>query len=109
MSLWLGILSNQITAPSESTDIALAHNGFPYITAYPWSNGFGTKYADPSTLPSATAFGTTFSTIGSSISVAHQSSPYITAYPFSGGFGTKYANPSTLPANTGRTAAFSLN
>ena len=32
-------------------DIAVAHSTSPYITAYPWSSGFGTKYANPATLP----------------------------------------------------------
>jgi hypothetical protein len=33
------------------TALAVAHLNSPYITAYPWSGGFGTKYSDPSTLP----------------------------------------------------------
>jgi hypothetical protein len=32
-------------------DIAVAHFTSPYISVYPWSSGFGTKYANPSTLP----------------------------------------------------------
>jgi len=29
----------------------VAYNASPYINAYPWSPGFGTKYANPGTLP----------------------------------------------------------
>ena len=50
MSLWLGILGGQITLTATNA-IAVAHSNTPYITAYPWSAGFGTKYADPATLP----------------------------------------------------------
>jgi DNA-binding beta-propeller fold protein YncE len=35
----------------DGADIALTHATSPYISAYPWSSGFGTKYANPATLP----------------------------------------------------------
>jgi hypothetical protein len=69
----------------------------PYISAYPWDSGFGTKYANPSTLPTGTGRGVAFSPDGADIAVVHNSSPYVTTYPWSSGFGTKYANPATLP------------
>ena len=31
--------------------IAVAHDTTPYISVYPWSSGFGTKYTNPATLP----------------------------------------------------------
>ena len=40
--------------------IAVAHDVSPYISVYPWSSGFGTKYADPATLPTGTGFGVAF-------------------------------------------------
>ena len=43
-------------------DIAVAHAGSPYVTAYPWTpgSGFGTKYPNPSTLPAGTGRGAAF-------------------------------------------------
>jgi hypothetical protein len=32
-------------------DLGVAHEGSPYVTVYPWNNGYGTKYANPSTSP----------------------------------------------------------
>jgi hypothetical protein len=74
--------------------------------AYSWSNGFGTKYSDPSTTPTNDAFAISFSSSGNSIAVTHDATPYVSVYPWSNGFGTKYANPATLPASTGRAVAF---
>jgi hypothetical protein len=87
--------------------IAVAHGTSPYISVYPWSNGFGTKYANPGTLPNGTGYGVAFSPSGNAIAVAHLNSPYVSAYPWSSGFGTKYANPGTLPNGTGYGVAFS--
>lgn len=33
------------------TSLALASASSPYVTAYDWDSGFGTKYSDPSTPP----------------------------------------------------------
>ena len=95
--------------PPYAGTIAVAHGTSPYITAYTFNSGsgFGTKYSNPSTLPTSTGRGVAFSPDNSAIAVPHESSPYITAYPWSAsGFGTKYSNPSTLPASTGRGVAF---
>jgi hypothetical protein len=78
----------------------------PFVTAYPWSSGFGTKYSNPATLPANNGLGVDFTTAGDAIAVAHYTSPFISAYPWSSGFGTKYANPATLPANGGKGVAF---
>jgi hypothetical protein len=88
--------------------IAAAHISSPFITAYPWSgSGFGTKFADPATLPPATGRGVAFSPSGNAIAVAHSTSPFITAYPWSGsGFGTKFADPATLPPFQCNSVAF---
>ena len=42
--------------------IAVANSISPYIAAYPWSSatGFGTKYSDPSTLPTGAGYGVAF-------------------------------------------------
>ena len=80
-----------------------------FITVYPWSSGFGTKYANPATLPTGTGQTVAFSPNGADIAVAHSTTPFITAYPWSSGFGTKYSNPATLPTGTSAGVAFSPN
>ena len=89
--------------------IAVAHATTPYITAYPWpSSGFGTKFANPGTLPVSHAYGVAFSPAGTEIAVAHATTPFITAYPWSSsGFGTKFADPGTLPEGIAYGVAFS--
>jgi hypothetical protein len=89
--------------------IALVGQNSPRIHAYPWTDasGFGTKYANPSTLPPTVPQGVAFSQSGNDIAVATYGTPFITAYPFLNGFGTKYSNPATLPANLGQSVAFS--
>jgi hypothetical protein len=81
--------------------IAIAHNTAPYITVYPWNAGFGTKYANPATLPTGDGNGVAFSPSGNDIAVAHFTAPYISVYPWNAGFGTKYANPATPPTGIG--------
>jgi hypothetical protein len=78
------------------------------VGAYQWSgSGFGTKFANPATLPVGSGYSVAFSPAGDAIAVAHNDSPFITAYPWgNGGFGTKYANPATLPTDLGVTVAF---
>ena len=42
--------------------LAVAHDALPRITAYPWSSsGFGTKFADPATLPTGDGYGVAIS------------------------------------------------
>ena len=81
--------------------IAAASTASPFIHAYSWSasTGFGTKYANPSVLPSGLACGVHFSPAEDAIAVATSTTPYIHAYAWSSstGFGTKYANPAIIP------------
>ena len=100
--------SNSVT-PVAPQYIAVTHDTTPFVSAYPWSgSGFGTKFANPATLPTGIGFAPAFSPAGDAIAVAHDVSPVITAYPWSGsGFGTKFANPATLPVGTGGGVAFS--
>ena len=86
--------------------IAVSSTGSPYIQAYPWSSGFGTKYANPATLPAGQGNEVAWSANGTVIAVAHNFTPYISAYSWSSGFGTKYANPATLPTGGARGLAF---
>ena len=60
-----------------SGNIAVVHQSSLFITAYPWTSGqgFGTKYSDPSTLPTSTGYSVAWSPDGSDIAVAHLNSP----------------------------------
>jgi hypothetical protein len=81
--------------------VAISSYSTPYITAYPWASGsgFGTRYANPSTLPTPYCTNVAFNYPGTAIAVTHNNTPFIAAYPWSaGGFGVKYANPGTLPS-----------
>lgn len=86
--------------------IALSDGTTPFVYAYPWALGFGTKYSNPSTLPASTGYGVRFSPSGTQIAVGHATSPYISTYPWSPGFGTKYANPGTIIFATTYSIAF---
>ena len=44
----------------SGSDIAVAHFTSPFISVYPWSSGFGAKYADPATLVAGLANGVAF-------------------------------------------------
>lgn len=98
MSLWLGILSGQLTAPPfvRQRDIALNNWDFPYVTTYQWSAGFGTKYADPATAPPGRGYGTSFTSSDNAIAISGMGSPRVAVYPWNQGFGTKYADPATI-------------
>jgi len=74
----------------------------------PWSSsGFGTKYADPTTVLPNLGYSVAFSPAGDSMVVTHINTPNVIAYPWSSsGFGTKYANPTTLPNGDGNGVAF---
>jgi WD40 repeat protein len=101
-------------SPSGNT-IAIAHEDSPRLSAYPWSgSGFGTKYANPSPIPGAFAYGVAFNPQETAIAVAHDpdgSSSTVSVYEWStaSGFGTKYANPAVAPAGQGLCVSFSTS
>lgn len=111
MTPMLGIMaSSRLSAPVGSSFVAVGHSITPFISTYAWSDatGFGSKFADPATLPTAYVAGTAFNPSNSAISFAIDASPFVSIYPWSGsGFGTKYANPATLPTASGITTAWS--
>ena len=54
----LNLIKGAAGGGGYSGDIAVAHHTSPYISVYPWSpSGFGTKYANPSTLPTGNEIG----------------------------------------------------
>jgi hypothetical protein len=99
--------SRSAAGPSFSS-IAVAHVNFPFVSAYPWSAGFGTKYLDPSTAVASTGNDVTFNVSAGVIAVANSvTTPRIQAYPWSGsGFGSKYLNPSPVPSGSAQSVAF---
>lgn len=94
-------------SPSNNA-IAVSGSVTPFIMAYPWSTaGFGTKFADPGTLPPNGTTYVTFDSTGSAIAVSHNTNPEVAVYPWSSsGFGTKYTNPVATIPGTGTTVAF---
>ena len=92
---------------SDTTDIAVTGFNTPFIHAWAWNynTGFGSKYANPATLPASTSRGVDFFGNGSTqvydIAVTHFGSPYVSVYPWTTGvgFGSKYANPAVLPGS----------
>ena len=83
----------------NSFAVAIGHNTTPFVSAFPFvaGTGWGTKYANPSTLP--TTRGVRTSMTATTVAFLQNNSPYLYVYPISAaGFGTKYSNPVTLPA-----------
>ena len=62
---------------------------------------------DPSTLPSNTGNGASFSTDNNYLAVAHNNNPFITIYKRDGDTFNKLPNPSTLPPSTSYGVSFS--
>ncbi len=88
--------------------IACAHDVSPYVSVFPWSSsGFGTKYANPASLPSGNCNDVVFNNAGTVLAAAVAVSPYVEAYAWSAGFGSKFSNPSTLPTGAGSGIDFS--
>ena len=106
-------VSNSLT-PLAPQYYASSMTQSPYVNAWSWSNstGFGSKYANPSTLP-ATGTGNgrslAFRVNNSAIAVGPNFSGAsgIEAYLFSGaGFGTKYSDPAS---QTGQVSSYGTN
>jgi hypothetical protein len=88
---------------STGTQIAIAATSSPFIYAWPFSAGFGTRYSNPSSALAGQGQGVTFTPDDANIIISHGTTPFITAYTWGGsGFGTKYSDPATLPNSTGR-------
>ena len=79
----------------------------PYVHIYLWNNGFGTKYADPATIPTGSVRGIKFTSTGDAVAFAHANTPYISTYAWStAGFGSRKSNPATIPDSEGRGVDF---
>lgn len=105
---WMANYLYQTGLPS-SQSVAVSHQTTPFVTAYPWTgSGYGSKFANPATLPTNDAYSVAFHPSGNAIAIGHLTTPFVTAYPWSSsGFGVKFANPATLPGSVGAGVAFS--
>jgi hypothetical protein len=96
------------------TEVAVAHETTPFVTAYPWTlvSGFGTKYANPAALPSGGAQSVAFAPGGAQVAVgstAGGGNPFVSAYPWAPGFGTRYAAAANPPNSIAYGTAFTPN
>jgi hypothetical protein len=80
----------------------------PFVQAYRWSAaGWGTRYANPASLPAQATYAAKANPQGDQVVFLHAvAAPWCAAYPWSdAGFGTRYANPATaitaVPNNVG--------
>lgn len=103
--------SNPATAPTGAVNgcsfsedgayIAMAHDTFPYVTAYPWSNssGFGTKYSNPTTDVGGDAQSVGFQKGSNVLGMTMAAGDFIACYAWSSsGFGTRYASYTQTPS-----------
>lgn len=88
--------------------LAVSGTAGDYLQAYAWSNGFSTKYTNPSGGNGAN-YGNkpSFNNAGNAIGVGIDTAPpSVQAWPWSSGFGTKYSNPATSPGGLGFQVSF---
>jgi hypothetical protein len=88
----VSLLANDVVAYASGTS--------PYVFAYPWTSGtgYGTKYADPSTLAGGGGHAIDFNVPTATVLLASAAGTTPTGtvgYPWSAGFGSKFAQPST--------------
>lgn len=93
---------------NDSTAIAFAHTGTPFISAWAFASftGFGTKFANPASLPPSNGNVARFSSTDDSIALSHDVTPFLSAWQWSGsGFGTRFSAPGlpVYPIGTGVT------
>lgn len=96
-------------ARAGAYDVLIGTTSTPYVSAWKFSSGFGTKYADPGTLTTSTVAALAFAPDKSAIICAIDGSASIAAqaYAWSGsGFGTKYSNPASTPSGRQLGASF---
>tara|TARA_R100000406_G_C3114962_1_gene125303 strand:- start:655 stop:1710 length:1056 start_codon:yes stop_codon:yes gene_type:complete len=99
----------QVQFTAAGNDVAFGGAASPYVAVWPWTgSGYGTKYSNPSSLPSGFVYGLGIAPDDSAVAVGSTFGDKMQGYPFTSGtgLGTKYANPATLPAGNCRKADF---
>ena len=85
-----------VTAPAPpSYYVSVASSNSPSIFTYPWSSssGFGTKFADPATVPDPDGTSVAFSPQGDVLALGHGYTQFSVYRWSSNGYGTKFADP----------------
>ena len=93
------LTSNNPFLSTTTTDILLTSSTTPYINAWTWDNGIGSKYSNPATLPALFLYNYRWNPAKNAVLGADYNNG-LSGYPWSSGFGTKYSNPSTAPGGT---------
>lgn len=103
------VKSNYVGANAQV--VAIASTASPRVLVYPWSDttGFGTKFANPATLPTGNGASVAFSPSDATLAVGLGSPRDLNCYAWSNttGFGTKFADPPGKPGSIGSSLAFS--
>ena len=87
-----------ISISPDSSTVALALSGSPYLQAYPVSvSGFGSPYSDPGTLPSGAGHGVDWHPSGEAVGLAWEDAAAMTlaVWAWAAGWGSKYADPAS--------------
>jgi hypothetical protein len=96
---------------NNGTNILVAHESSPFISAYPFTSGtgLGTKYSNPAGTTGSTGRGLSLSRKDEDVTLATNGTPHTQSWVWTGsGFGTKYANPVTgLPSAAATDTNFS--
>jgi hypothetical protein len=99
--------SNSATPVAPTYDVIVGINNSPYVAAWTFSGGFGTKYTAPASLLDTTANAVSFAGNKSAVLAGVNTTPNaIGAYAWSSGWGTRYAYPSSLPSGRQLGATF---
>lgn len=92
-----------IAISPDSATVAVALNGSPYLQAFPVSTaGFGSAYANPSTLPTGAGRGVSWHPSGGAVALGFTDAgamPFA-VWAFSAGWGSKYADPASTFVGT---------
>lgn len=82
---------------AASTVVFAAIVPSPYVAAYTFSasSGFGTKWSNPATIPTAYSYAIAVNPAGTYVAFGNGGSPYLFVYPYTTSFGTKVADPSS--------------
>jgi hypothetical protein len=97
-----GLIGKPYGVRRDSTGKAVAFGSAtsPFVLGYPFTDqvGFGTKYANPASLPVAVN-AILFNSDATVAFLANNGSPFVTAYAWNSvtGWGAKFANPASLP------------
>ena len=99
--------SNSVT-PNSLSSISICGNTTPFTQTYTWASGFGTKYANPSTLPTTYCYGVAYNSTNSAVAIGSNSTYFseVYAWNLTTGYGTKYSSSTASLGSTGNAVTF---